>query len=79
MKHLLLTLLTLLLLLSGCNGYISGYDYSKLTGEEVTKVADFLSVSKERLDAYADGNITIEELGVSVDRVRQAIEYVKGE
>ena len=78
MKYLLLALLTLLAFLSGCKGYISGYDYSKLTGEEVTKVAEFLSVSKERLDAYADGNITVEELGVSVDRVRQAIEYVKG-
>jgi len=74
MKHLL-ALLTLLLLLSGCKGPITGREYNT---EEIMKVSEFLAVSEDRLQAYLDGNITIEELGVSADRVRQAIEYAKG-
>ena len=72
----LLALLTLLLFLSGCKGIITGKEY---TSEEITKVADYLSVSEERLKAYKDGNISIQELGVSADRLRQAIEYIKEE
>lgn len=71
----LLALLTLLAFLSGCEGPITGRDYNT---EEIMKVSQFLAVSEDRLQSYLDGNITIEELGVSADRLRQAVEYVKG-
>jgi len=63
------------LVVSGCKGPLSGKEY---TSEEITGIAEYLSVSKERIEAYRDGNITIQELGVSADRIRQAIEYVGG-
>jgi len=70
-----LTVIALLLIsLVGCKGPISGHDY---TQEEITQVAAFLAVSEERVKLYKDGNITIEELGVSADRMRQAIEYAE--
>ena len=70
-----LALLTLLAFLSGCEGPTTGRDYNT---EEIMKVSQFLAVSEDRLQSYLDGNITIEELGVSADRLRQAVEYVKG-
>lgn len=70
-----LALLTLLAILSGCKGPITGRDYNT---EEIMKISEFLAVSEDRLKAYNDGNITIEELGVTADRLRQATEYVKG-
>ena len=62
------------LALLGCKGPLSGKEY---TSEEITGIAEYLSVSKERIEAYRDGNITIQELGVSSDRIRQAVAFVK--
>jgi len=76
MYRLLLSTAILLVLISGCKGVITGRDYNT---EEIAKISKFLSVSKDRLEAYKNGDITIEELGVSADRLRQAVEYVKNE
>lgn len=72
-KYLLLTL-TLTALLSGCKGVLTGHEY---TSEEIGKISKFLSVSQDRFEMYKNGDITIEELGVSADRMRQAIEFVE--
>lgn len=73
MKYLISALI-LTALLSGCKGPLTGRDYN---AEEIAKISKFLSVSKDRLEAYKNGDITIEELGVTADRLRQAVEYVK--
>lgn len=76
-KYLVLALmLTILTLTSGCKGVLTGHEY---TSEEIGEISQFLSVSKNRLEMYKNGDITIEELGVSADRLREATEFIKGE
>ena len=76
MYQLLILTLTVLVLTSfiGCKGPITGKEY---TSEDITKISKFLAVSEDRVIEYKNGNITIEELGVSADRLRQAIEFVE--
>jgi len=73
MYKLIATALVLISLV-GCKGPITGHNY---TQKEIMQMSSFLAVSQERLKAYKNGNITIEELGVSADRMRQAIEYAQ--
>jgi len=67
-------MLTALLSINGCKGVLTGHNY---TAEEISQISKFLSVSEERIKLYKDGDITIEELGVSADRMRQAMEFAE--
>ena len=73
-KYLLLALMLTALTLTGCKGVLTGHNY---TSEEISQISKFLSVSEERIKLYKDGDITIEELGVSADRMRQAMEFAE--
>jgi len=73
-KYLALVLILTALLSTGCKGVLTGHNY---TSEEIGQISQFLSVSQDRLEMYKNGDITIEELGVSADRMRQAVEFIE--
>lgn len=74
MKKLAIALIIATIGLVGCKGFITGHEY---TANEFVEVAKFLNVSKERLAKYANGDITLEDLNISKDRLEKAVDYVK--
>lgn len=74
MKKIIIFLLIATLGLVGCKGLFTGHNY---TTKEIAQVAIFLNVSEERLAKYANGDITLEDLNISKDRLEKAVDYVR--
>lgn len=74
MKKLAILLFIGILGLAGCRGIFTGHNY---TADEVIQVAKFLNISRTRVQKYMRGDITLEDLNVSKDRLKQALDYVK--
>lgn len=61
-------------ILASCKGVITGHEYTK---DEVVEVAKFLNTSKDRMEKYLSGDITLEDLNVSKERAKEAFLYIK--
>lgn len=57
-----------------CKGPITGHEYSK---EDIIKILKFIGVSAERIMKYKKGEITLDELKVSRERVKKALDYLR--
>lgn len=69
----ILSILLILGFLAACKGPITGHDYTK---EEILKDLKFVGESAKRIDKYRKGNFTSEDIKVSKQRLKKAIEYL---